>query len=298
MSAPAAAVIIYIQNLLGKSLVKSIEIKAPAKINIGLSIVSKRNDGFHNLETLFYPIHDLFDLLTFERDSHFSFKSNDVRIIEDDNNLIVRAKKILEVVTNKKITAKIFLNKNIPIGAGMGGGSSDAAVTLVCLNELYGLGLSIDVLSNLALELGSDVPFFIKAKPAIGKSRGEKLQLVDVEINKPILIINPGIHISTKEAFGNIVPKQAAINYEDVSKRINDYEFLKSSVKNDFEENIFVLYPEIKKIKNMLYDNGAKFALMTGTGSTMFGIFENAEEAESAKELLPDNFFSFISYPL
>ena len=276
---------------------KSIEIKAPAKINIGLSIVSKRDDGFHNLETLFYPISDLFDLLTFERDSKFSFKSNDIRIIEDNNNLIVKAKNILEVVTNKKITAKIFLKKNIPIGAGMGGGSSDAAVTLVCLNELLGLGLNFDVLSNLALELGSDVPFFLKAKPSIGKSRGEKLQLVDVEINRPILIINPGIHISTKAAFENIVPKKAAISYEEISKKVNDYEFLKSSVKNDFEEKIFMLYPEIKKIKNMLYDNGAKFALMTGTGSTVYGIFEDSNEAESARELLPENFFSFISYP-
>ena len=277
---------------------KSIEIKAPGKINIGLNIVSKRNDGFHNLETLFYPIHDLFDMLTFERDSHFSFKSNDSRISDDDNNLIVKAKQILEIVTNKKITAKIFLNKTIPIGAGMGGGSSDAAVTLVCLNELFGLGLSFDILSNLALELGSDVPFFLRAKPAIGKSRGEKLQLVDVEIDKPILIINPGIHISTKDAFENIVPRKPEISYEDVSKRMNDFEFLKNSVTNDFEENIFGLFPEIKKIKKMLYDNGAKFALMTGTGSTVFGVFENGSLAESAKELLPENYFTFISYPL
>ena len=277
---------------------KSIEIKAPAKINIGLNIVSKRNDGFHNLETLFYPIHDLFDMLTFERDSNFSFKSNDSRISDDDNNLIVKAKQILEIVTNKKITAKIFLNKIIPIGAGMGGGSSDAAVTLVCLNELFGLGLSFDILSNLALELGSDVPFFLRVKPAIGKSRGEKLQLVDVEIDKPILIINPGIHISTKDAFENIVPRKPEISYEDVSKRMNDFEFLKNSVTNDFEENIFGLFPEIKKIKKMLYDNGAKFALMTGTGSTVFGVFENGSLAESAKELLPENYFTFISYPL
>jgi 4-diphosphocytidyl-2-C-methyl-D-erythritol kinase len=278
--------------------VKFIEIKTPAKINIGLNIVSKRNDGFHNLETLFYPIHDLFDIITFEKDSHFSFKSNNSTLAEDENNLIIKAKQILEIVANRKIPVKIFLSKNIPVGAGLGGGSSDAAVTLICLNELFELGLNFDTLSNLALELGSDVPYFLKAKPAIGKSRGEKLTLADIEINKPILIINPGIHISTKDAFRNIIPVKSKVNYADVVNRINDLEFLKNTVTNDFEENIFKLYPEIKNVKQLLYDSGAEFALMSGTGSTVYGIFKDETAIESVKNKLPENYFKFISYPL
>ncbi|MBL1211916.1 MAG: 4-(cytidine 5'-diphospho)-2-C-methyl-D-erythritol kinase [Ignavibacteriae bacterium] len=274
---------------------KSIQIKAPAKINIGLSITSKRDDGFHNLETLFYPIHDLFDMLKFEVDSHFSFKSNDPALTDDESNLIVRAKQILEKVTNKKLSVKIYLQKNIPSGAGLGGGSSDAATTLVCLNEMFNLGLNFDTLANLALELGSDVPFFLRAKPAIGKSRGEKLTLIDLEITKPIMIVNPNIHVSTKDAFSNIVPSKPKFSYENLVPRINDFSFLKENVKNDFEENLFKLFPEIESLKNMFYANGAEFALMTGTGSTVFGIFNSLQDAESAKEIIPNEFFTFIS---
>ena len=276
---------------------KSIEVKAPAKINIGLSIIEKRPDGFHNLETLFYPIIDLYDVIKFELDTHFSFKSNDSSLPTDENNLIVKAKDILEKVSNKKISAKIYLQKNIPSGAGLGGGSSDSAAALLCLNELFSLGLNFETLSNLALELGSDVPFFLMAKPAIGKGRGEILKLVDVQITKPILIINPNIHVSTKEAFSGIIPSQPNYNYDMIVVSINDLNFLKNNVKNDFEQNIFTMHPDIKSIKDSLYANRAEFALMTGTGSTVFGIFENQEKAMYAKKSLPDEYFSFISCP-
>ena len=195
---------------------KYIEIKAPAKINIGLNIVEKRKDGYHNLETFFYPICDLFDVLTFEQSDDFSFNCDVDELNSLEDNLVVKAKTLLEDETNKKLNIKINLQKNIPIGAGLGGGSSDAAATLISLNEMFTLNIPYDRLLELALQLGSDVPFFLKAKPAIGKSRGEILAIKEFEIPKYILLVNPRIHISTKEAFANITPQPSNLDYEHV----------------------------------------------------------------------------------
>ncbi|MBI1939521.1 MAG: 4-(cytidine 5'-diphospho)-2-C-methyl-D-erythritol kinase [Ignavibacteriales bacterium] len=275
-----------------------IEIKAPAKINIGLFILSKRADGYHNLLTLFYPIHDLFDLLTFERSSAFEFICSEKNIPCDENNLVVKAKSLLEKVSGKSINVKITLDKRIPSQAGLGGGSSDAAAALISLNEMFQLNLKYEQLLELALQLGSDVPFFIKARPAIGRSRGEILQLAALEINEPILIINPGINISTKEAFAKINPHERNFDFTSVIKNgTPDYSLLKEKVTNDFEEHVFELYPEIKRLKEILYTNGALFSLMSGSGSTVYGIFPDVESAERVKELLPKNYFCLISNP-
>lgn len=275
---------------------KYIEIKAPAKINIGLKALSKREDGFHNLSTLFYPINDLYDTLIFEKSNHFSFLCDVENIPKDDSNLIVKAKNILEIETNKKINVKIKLIKRIPTEAGLGGGSSDAATTLISLNEMFSLGLNYEKLITLSLKLGSDVPFFIKPKPSIGKSRGEILEPIELEIQEPILIVNPKIKVSTKEAFSEIQPFNSEIDYQSlISNGKIDYQLLKEKVTNDFEKNIFSYYPEIKNIKNIMFENGALFSLMTGTGSTVFGIFNNVEEAEKVVQLFPKNYFTFIS---
>lgn len=198
---------------------KYIEIKAPAKINIGLNILEKRKDDFHNLSTLFYPIVDLYDVLTFELSDKFVFTCNTDSIANDDSNLVVKAKNILENISGKKINVKIHLKKNIPSQAGLGGGSSDAAATLISLNEMFQLGLDYKKLIELALQLGSDVPFFIKSKPAIGTSRGEILEYIDLEITEPILIVYPRINISTNEAFQNIIPNNVNINFHSLIKK-------------------------------------------------------------------------------
>ena len=277
---------------------KFIEIKAPAKINIGLNILSKRDDGFHNLSTLFYPIVDLYDVLTFELSDQFDFKCNTNSVPNDDSNLVVKAKNLLEKISGKKINAKINLEKNIPSQAGLGGGSSDAATTLISLNEMYKLGLDYKKLNDLALQLGSDVPFFIKSKPAIGTSRGEILEYIDFEITEPILIVYPKINISTKEAFQNIFPKNSNMNFHFlIQKEKLDYELLKSKVKNDFEEFVFRKYPEIGKIKSQLYQDGALFSLMSGSGSSIYGIFTDISSAESAKQHYHKNHFCFLSNP-
>ena len=278
---------------------KYIEIKAPAKINIGLYITSKRADGFHNLTTLFYPIDDLFDTLTFEQASTFELNCSDPSLPSDENNLVVKAVRILEKIKGNPIRVKINLEKRIPSQAGLGGGSSDAAATLISLNEMLKLDFKYEQLVEMALQLGSDVPFFIKAKPAIGKSRGEILEFVDFEINKPILIVNPGINISTKEAFQNIVPNETNIDLKPAF--INgkpDFTFLRKNITNDFENYVFSKYDEIKNIKETMYINGADFALMSGSGSTVYGIFPDYESAEKAKDQFPKSHFCWISTPL
>jgi 4-diphosphocytidyl-2-C-methyl-D-erythritol kinase len=152
---------------------------------------------------------------------------------------------------------------------------------------------------SLALELGSDVPFFIKSKPAIGKSRGEVLEFVRLDVEEPLLIVNPGINVSTKEAFSNLLElAYSPTDYVSVIKDGKlDYSSCRVHVKNDFEKSVFKKYPEIESVKKRMYANGALFSLMSGTGSTVYGFFENMESAEFAKSQMPESYFRFISTP-
>lgn len=204
----------------------------------------------------------------------------------------------MEKYSSKTINVRIELKKFIPSQAGLGGGSSDAAATLISLNEMFQLGIKYEKMLELALELGSDVPFFIKARPAIGTSRGEKLELVSLDIVEPILIVNPLINVSTKGAFSNITMNNAATDfYPIISEEKLDYSLARALIKNDFEANVFKLYPEIGEIKKIMYECGALFALMSGTGSTVYGIFPHQGLAEKAKEKLPKRYFCFTSTP-
>ncbi len=268
----------------------TLEVKAPAKINIGLNIVSKRDDGFHNLETIFYQINDLFDVLSLEKSDKLELTVDNKEI--DGENIIVTAIKLLEKKCHTRINVEINLTKNIPIGAGLGGGSSDGASTLLAINELFNLKLRNNELKTLALQLGSDVPLFLENYPTIGKSRGENLEKISLKINKPILLVNPGIHISTKNAFANITPKKNSFDYSGISTmKISHW---KDVIQNDFETGIFPAYPEIKNIKETMLNNGAIFSLMSGTGSTVYGIFDNLEMAEKVNSLFPKSYFTFI----
>ncbi|MEJ5350073.1 MAG: 4-(cytidine 5'-diphospho)-2-C-methyl-D-erythritol kinase [Melioribacteraceae bacterium] len=275
-----------------------IEIKAPAKINIGLRVLEKRDDGYHNIYTLFYPIKDLYDTITFELSDNFEFNSNLSVAKNDDDNLIIKSKRLLEKIFNKNFNVKINLIKRIPIGGGLGGGSSDAAATLISLNELFKLGLSYEQLISLALELGSDVPFFIKALPAIGKSRGEILEHIEIKNEFPVLIVNPNISISTKEVYQSIKPKYDYYDYKEIiHDNILNYSLMKENIINDFEEAVFQKYPEIKNIKDTLYKEGAIYASMSGTGSTVFGFFDNYERIQKVRDCFPPDYFCWISNP-
>jgi len=270
--------------------------KAIAKINLGLLITEKRTDGFHNLETIFYPLHDIFDTLTFEKSSEYKFQTN-CNLKFDETNLIYSALKALEDYTGKHLPVSIYLDKQIPMGGGLGGGSSDAATTLTAINKLFNLDLSNEILSKIAMELGSDVPFFLFSKPALAKGRGEKLMPLDIKIKGVILIINPRIHISTKEAFQNITPKQRSINLAELTNNsLFNCEKAAKTLVNDFENYTFSLYPEIGKIKISMLDKGAKLSLMSGTGSTVFGIFNSLHNAMECSADFDSGFLKLTSY--
>ena len=276
----------------------SIILKAPAKINYGLRVLSKREDGYHNLETIFYPILDLYDEITISTSGGFEFECNSNLTGDDQDNIIIKAKEKLEELIRTKINVRIELKKVIPVGAGLGGGSSDAAAVLMGLNELLQLNLDFSALSTIALELGSDVPFFLYGKPAIGRSRGEILEAIDFKITYPILLVYPNIHISTKEAFQNHVlqsGQKKSLSQSDFNPI--DFSYHRLHIINDFEQEILKKYPVISDIKDLLYRKGALFSLMSGTGSTVYGIFNNVDEALMAEKSLNENYFVFLSNP-
>lgn len=273
---------------------RPIFVKAPAKINLGLFVTEKREDGFHNIETIFYPA-KICDELIFSYAPEFSFNCESKTVGSMEDNIVVKAVKLLEKITNQTFPISIQLNKKIPVGAGLGGGSSDAATTLKIINELYLTNLNYNELMALAIQLGSDVPFFLNPIVSFGKGRGEILEHVKINIEKPILIVNPGIHISTKWAYENIKPKHAPYNLKDLENESDLFGALRENVKNDFEIPVFEKYSEIKNIKEKMYEYGAEFSLMSGSGSTVFGIFNSLEKLEECKKSFPENYLCFIS---
>jgi 4-diphosphocytidyl-2-C-methyl-D-erythritol kinase len=274
---------------------KELTIKTPAKINIGLTILSKREDGYHNLETIFYPI-NLWDELTIQEDDKYALITNNSLLNIEGNNTITKARELIGGLTGIGIKAKVTLNKRIPIGAGMGGGSSDGAAALILYNKFYDLKLTNEILYSLALKIGADAPFFIEPKPKFGSSRGEIFESIGLIIDKPILIVNPGIHISTSWAFSKIKPKMPKIHLNQIEfGENNGLSNLKNNIVNDFESVVFENHPKIKEIKDRMYDLGAEFSLLTGSGSTVFGIFPDISSAQNASREFPTNYFTFIN---
>jgi 4-diphosphocytidyl-2-C-methyl-D-erythritol kinase len=247
------------------------------KINLGLRITQKRADGFHALETVFFPISikDALEIII-EPDTNaapITFTSSGLAINGDpSDNLCFKAYGLLKKDFPTIPNIKMHLHKKIPMGAGLGGGSSDGAFTLVTLNQLFNLQLSEQVLLDYALQLGSDCPFFIINTPAFATGRGEILTPINVNLDGyRIVIVNPGIAISTKLAFSLITPKVPDTNMEDIiCEPVSSW---KEKLINDFEQPIFNSFPELANIKETLYQKGAVYASMTGTGSTVFGIF-------------------------
>ena len=247
------------------------------KINLGLRITEKRADGFHALETIFYQITltDALEIIIEPETSAapITFTSSGLAINGDpSDNLCYKAYYLLKKDYPSIPNIKMHLHKTIPMGAGLGGGSSDGAFTLVTLNQLFNLQLSEQALLDYALQLGSDCPFFILNTPAFAKGRGEILTPTSLDLKGySIVIVNPGIAISTKLAFSLITPKAPDNNLLAVIQQpITTW---KHELINDFEEPIFNSFPELANIKETLYQKGAIYASMTGTGSTVYGIF-------------------------
>ena len=247
------------------------------KINLGLRITQKRADGFHALETVFFPISikDALEIII-EPDTNaapITFTSSGLAINGDpSDNLCFKAYGLLKKDYPTIPNIKMHLHKTIPMGAGLGGGSADGAFTLVALNQLFNLQLSVDKLMQYALTLGSDCPFFIINTPAFATGRGEILKPINVNLDGyRIVIVNPGIAISTKLAFSLITPKVPDTNMEAII--CEPVTLWKEKLINDFEQPIFNSFPELANIKETLYQKGAIYASMTGTGSTVYGIF-------------------------
>lgn len=243
-----------------------------AKINIGLSITEKRADGFHNIESIFYPI-NWCDVLEIIPSTKTSFVSSGIEIPgKQENNLCLQVYNTLKNEFNIP-PVRIHLKKIIPIGAGLGGGSSDAAFTLKMLNEMFELKLTNNEMEDIMRPLGSDCPFFIKNKPMFAHNKGDHFidALLDLT-GYHLLVVNPNIHISTKEAYSGITPTPARTNLQEltIEQLLSNHKL----AKNDFENSIFPNHAPIKDLKEGMGALGAKYASMSGSGSTVYGIFE------------------------
>lgn len=254
-----------------------------AKINLGLNIVSRRDDGYHNLETVFYPV-NVCDRIEITVGNDFAEGQNPCRLTVEGmpvaggsgDNLVVRAYNML--ARNYTLPpVHISLRKHIPMQAGMGGGSADCAYTIRMLNDMFGLGMSVDEMRRNAAGLGADCAFFIEPSPAYAEGIGDILEPVSVDLSRyKIAVVKPDIAVSTREAFSLIVPEKPRKCCRDVvGQPVNTW---RDELVNDFEKSIFALYPEIAAIKQRLYDIGAVYASMSGSGSALFGIFESAPE--------------------
>ncbi len=251
------------------------------KINIGLRIGSKRADGYHNLSTIFIPIPltDAIEIIpaTSATGKQVIYSQSGITIDGSEaDNLCIKAYHLLQKDFPLLPAVRMHLHKNIPMGAGLGGGSADATFTLRLLNNLFQLNLSTSQLINYSLQLGSDCPFFVINKPCFATGKGEILEelMVDLSAYK-IMLINPGIHISTGWAFKQLQLSGTHSDAYNLTAIIKEpIATWKNNLTNDFEFPVFQLHPEIKKIKEVLYSNGAQYAAMSGSGSTIFGIFE------------------------
>jgi len=248
------------------------------KINLGLYITGKRTDGYHNIETVFYPLlfRDCLEVIHDDRQAGpIQFTSSGIPVpVDPDQNLATRAYNLLKKDFPSLPPIRMHLHKCIPLGAGLGGGSADGAFALRLLNSKFHLGLDVSGLLRYALMLGSDAPFFLQDQPCIGTSRGEQLEAVSLPLKDyHLLLVNPGISVSTAWAFSTIQPKQPLHAIRDIiSLPVGEW---KMQLGNDFEKPVFEKYPAIADIKKQLYNAGAVYASMSGSGSTVFGIFEN-----------------------
>jgi len=258
-----------------------------AKINLGLTVLNKRDDGYHNLETVFLPIL-IKDILEIIPSDKFEFNVSGILIdTKPEENICIKAYQLLKKDFHGLPSVKIHLHKAIPTGAGLGGGSADGAFILKLLNKIFELNLSTNQLINYALQLGSDCPFFIYNTPCIASGRGEVLEKIDLDLSAyKIIAINPGIHISTGWAFTQLSSALAAKSIKDIIHQpINTW---KDQLKNDFEEPVFKQHPEIESIKDELYNKGAIYASMSGSGSSVYGIFKKEETVNLS---FPEKYF-------
>ena len=253
------------------------------KINIGLRVVRKREDGYHDLETIFYPVYGLHDELEVEIADEFAFLQDGIEVdCLPTDNLIYKVYQRMQEHFPQIGNVRIRFKKNIPFGAGLGGGSSDAAHMAIALNELFQVGLTQKQLAEEVRPLGADCPFFIYNTPCYAEGIGDKLTPISLDLSgMRLVMIKPDCGVSTKEAYAGIKPKGSSELFKVVQ---NGSELFKVAT-NDFEDTVFVAHPEIAEIKQRLLDAGAVYAAMSGSGSTVFGLFEHDAEGSTDAQL-------------
>jgi 4-diphosphocytidyl-2-C-methyl-D-erythritol kinase len=265
------------------------------KINIGLQVLDKRPDGYHNIQTVFYPValHDVVEIIKAPAyNNHFTFFTSGLPItVPATKNICVKAYNAFKTKGKNLPQIHMHLHKAIPMGAGLGGGSSDAAFVLKLINEKFSAGLAGEEISALAADLGSDCVFFTQNQPCFAEGRGEILTPLSLDLSAyKILLVYPAIHINTALAFRGIEPNK---NPADLQATINlPVTEWKNIISNDFEKSIFPLYPILGEIKNNLYNSGAIYASMSGSGSTLYGIFD--KDASPAFNFPVDYFSKWI----
>jgi 4-diphosphocytidyl-2-C-methyl-D-erythritol kinase len=272
----------------------TIEKQSPCKVNLLLNILGKRPDGFHELETVMHPV-NLFDRLAFERaGTSISLSCSDPALVVDETNLVYRAAKAFLDAAGIREGAKIHLEKNIPMAAGLGGGSGNAATTLLGLNELFGKPLSTERLHELAAAIGSDVPFFLQTKPALATGRGERIQALELFPalkGTALLLVHPGFGVPTAWAYQNLARFPEALNgqpgrAENLVRLLNTFDLPTAAAEfyNALEAPVLPKYPLLAICQEILRESGAAVALMSGSGSTTFGIYPSAVVAARAEE--------------
>ncbi len=276
--------------------------QTPGKINLGLNLLRERSDGYHDIETLFLPV-GLYDEITVNPDcAGIKITCDHPDVPLDENNLCWKAAELLLHQTQSSRSVEIIINKKIPVAGGMGGGSSNAACALLLLNQLWNLHVSNGRLKKIAMLLGSDVPFFLEKVPAIGTSRGEVLHPVNWEIPCFLVIVMPEIRITAEWAYMNnkvSLPRKEDVSlFSNIFTRSKSLVDLKKYVFNDLEAGVFEKYPELEAVKKELYTGGADYAALSGSGSSVFGMFTDKQAAEKTVEVFNGRYRTEICIPL
>ena len=276
-----------------------ISVNAFAKVNLGLFVVGRRPDGFHDLETVFFPI-GLHDFITVAPSSSIQLRCDHPSVPTDASNICWKAVQQLQEATAVSSGACISIIKRIPVGAGLGGGSSDGAAVLKTLPSLWGKEVPMTTMNDVALSLGSDVPFFLHEGPAYGEGRGERLTPMTVRMPYWLLLVNPGIHVSTPWAYRRLSEvRNGAFPHRPSLRSLIAHAgpewYLHA--ENDFESVVFAEHPEIAGVKEQLTGSGAVVSLMSGSGSSVFGLFQTRAAAEHAAAQFPSHYLVHITDP-
>ena len=262
------------------------EIKANCKINIGLDVLCRRADGYHDLSTVMVPVKGLYDVLTVEQAKESSLTIVGIEVdCDPEQNICMKALRLMQQRYGIG-EASITLDKRIPFGAGLGGGSADGTVVILALNEIFALSLEEATLISLAAELGSDTAFFVRNSPQLCEGRGEIMTPIELDLaGYWLVLIKPDANVSTREAYAGVVPAIPELSLtERLQKPIAEWQ---GCVKNDFEKSVFAAHPIIGEIKQELIDAGATYASMSGSGSTVFGLFASKEQAQKMAHRTP-----------